>query len=84
LAFDIGALDSVDRAQPFEPATDAIVSFDGNVYVQCPPRRRPFRTTPRRARLRRKRQRQASLAGRIRQDDGRMRTTSPWRAALAP
>jgi TonB family protein len=33
-AFDIGALDSVDRAQPFDPAPDAIVSADGSVYVR--------------------------------------------------
>lgn len=34
--FDIAALDSVDRAQPFGPAPDAIVSvgFDGFVYLQ--------------------------------------------------
>jgi TonB family protein len=32
-AFDIGALDSVDRAQPFGPAPGAIVSPDGNVYL---------------------------------------------------
>ena len=34
--FDIAALDSVDRAQPFGPAPDGIVSvsFDGFVYLQ--------------------------------------------------
>ena len=32
-AFDIAALDSVNRAQPFGPAPGAIVSPDGNVYL---------------------------------------------------
>ena len=32
-AFDVAALDSVDRAQPFGPAPNAIVSPDGNVYL---------------------------------------------------
>jgi hypothetical protein len=32
-AFDIAALDSVNRAQPFAPAEDAIVSPDGNAYL---------------------------------------------------
>jgi hypothetical protein len=32
-AFDIAALDSVHRAQPFGPAPTAIVSTDGNVYL---------------------------------------------------
>jgi TonB family protein len=32
-AFDIAALDSVNRAQPFGPAPSAIVSPDGNVYL---------------------------------------------------
>ena len=32
-AFDIAALDSVDRAQPFGPPPNAIVSPDGNVYL---------------------------------------------------
>ncbi|HLK36023.1 MAG TPA: TonB family protein [Polyangiaceae bacterium] len=32
-AFDIAALDAVDRAQPFGPAPMAIVSPDGNVYL---------------------------------------------------
>jgi TonB family protein len=32
-AFDIATLDSVDRAQPFGPAPDAIVSSDGFVYL---------------------------------------------------
>lgn len=32
-AFDIAALDSVHRAQPFGPAPGAIVSPDGNVYL---------------------------------------------------
>jgi len=32
-AFDIAALDAVDRAQPFGPAPVAIVSGDGNVYL---------------------------------------------------
>ena len=31
--FDIAALDAVDRAQPFGPAPNAIVSPDGNVYL---------------------------------------------------
>jgi TonB family protein len=32
-AFDIAALDAVDRAAPFGPAPGAIVSPDGNVYL---------------------------------------------------
>lgn len=32
-AFDVAALDAVDRAQPFGPAPGAIVSADGNVYL---------------------------------------------------
>jgi hypothetical protein len=32
-AFDIAALDSVDRAAPFGPAPSAIISPDGNVYL---------------------------------------------------
>ena len=32
-AFDIAALDSVNRAAPFGPAPNAIVSPDGNVYL---------------------------------------------------
>jgi TonB family protein len=32
-AFDIAALDAVDRAQPFGPAPSAIISGDGNVYL---------------------------------------------------
>lgn len=32
-AFDIAALDSVQRASPFGPAPSAIVSADGNVYL---------------------------------------------------
>ncbi len=32
-AFDIAALDSVQRASPFGPAPTAIVSADGNVYL---------------------------------------------------
>ncbi len=32
-AFDIAALDAIDRAQPFGPAPSAIVSPDGNVYL---------------------------------------------------
>jgi TonB family protein len=32
-AFDIAALDAVDRAQPFGPAPSAIVSADGYVYL---------------------------------------------------
>jgi TonB family protein len=32
-AFDIAALDSVNRAQPFGPAPAAIISKDGNVYL---------------------------------------------------
>jgi TonB family protein len=33
-AFDIAALDAIDRAQPFGPAPSAIVSPDGLVYLQ--------------------------------------------------
>jgi TonB family protein len=33
-AFDIAALDAVDRAQPFGPPPKAIISGDGNVYLQ--------------------------------------------------
>jgi TonB family protein len=33
-AFDIAALDAVDRAQPFGPAPSAIISPDGLVYLQ--------------------------------------------------
>jgi TonB family protein len=33
-AFDIAALDAVDRAQPFGPVPGAIISPDGNVYLQ--------------------------------------------------
>jgi TonB family protein len=32
-AFDVAALDAVDRAQPFGPAPNAIISADGNVYL---------------------------------------------------
>jgi TonB family protein len=32
-AFDIAALDAVDRAAPFGPAPSAIISPDGNVYL---------------------------------------------------
>jgi TonB family protein len=32
-AFDVAALDSVDRAQPFQPTPTAIRSPDGNVYL---------------------------------------------------
>jgi hypothetical protein len=32
-AFDIGALDSVERAAPFGPPPSAIVSPDGHVYL---------------------------------------------------
>jgi TonB family protein len=32
-AFDIAALDAVNRAQPFGPAPGAIISPDGNVYL---------------------------------------------------
>ncbi|MGO9836862.1 MAG: energy transducer TonB [Polyangiaceae bacterium] len=32
-AFDVAALDAVDRAQPFGPAPNAIISPDGNVYL---------------------------------------------------
>jgi TonB family protein len=32
-AFDIAALDSVQRASPFGPAPSAIISADGNVYL---------------------------------------------------
>jgi TonB family protein len=34
IPFDIGVLDSVDRAQPFDPPPAAIVSFDDNVYIR--------------------------------------------------
>jgi len=33
-AFDIAALDAVDRAQPFGSPPSEIISADGNVYVQ--------------------------------------------------
>jgi hypothetical protein len=33
-AFDVMALDSVDRSQPFRQAPDLVRSADGNVYVQ--------------------------------------------------
>jgi hypothetical protein len=33
VAFDMAALDSVHRAEPFGPAAGAITSVDGNVYV---------------------------------------------------
>jgi TonB family protein len=33
LAFDIAALDSVDRAQPFNPPPSDIVSTDGSVHL---------------------------------------------------
>ncbi len=33
-AFDVAALDAIDRAQPFGPAPTAIISPDGNVYLQ--------------------------------------------------
>jgi TonB family protein len=32
-AFDVAALDAVNRAQPFGPAPSAIISPDGNVYL---------------------------------------------------
>jgi TonB family protein len=32
-AFDIGALDAIDRASPFAPPPPTILSTDGNVYV---------------------------------------------------
>jgi TonB family protein len=32
-AFDVAALDSVNRAAPFGPAPTAIISPDGNVYL---------------------------------------------------
>jgi TonB family protein len=55
-AFDIAALDAVDRAQPFGSAPDAIVSSDGLAYLQWEFRRdevyacstlgaRPYRLT---------------------------------------
>jgi hypothetical protein len=40
--FDIVALESVDRAQPFGPAPDLIRSPDGNVYVHWEFHRDPF------------------------------------------
>ncbi len=41
-AFDIVALDSVSRGQPFGKAPDAIVSPDGNVYLHWEFHRDPF------------------------------------------
>ena len=40
--FDIAALDSVNRAQPFGKAPDLIVSPDGNVYLHWEFHRDPF------------------------------------------
>jgi hypothetical protein len=41
-AFDVVALDSVSRAQPFGKAPDTIVSPDGNVYLHWEFHRDPF------------------------------------------
>lgn len=39
--FDIGALDSVEKAGPFGPPPPSIVSFDGNVYLHWEFYRKP-------------------------------------------
>lgn len=41
-AFDIGALDSVNRSQPFGKAPEAILSTDGNVYLHWEFHRNPY------------------------------------------
>jgi len=41
-AFDIGALESVQRASPFGPAPSAIVSPNGNVYLHWEFHRNPY------------------------------------------
>ncbi len=41
-AFDVGALDSVYRSQPFGQAPDAIISRDGNVYLHWEFHRNPI------------------------------------------
>jgi hypothetical protein len=41
-AFDVVALNSINRAQPFGKAPDAIVSPDGNVYLHWEFHRDPF------------------------------------------
>lgn len=41
-AFDIGALESVQRASPFGPAPSIIVSADGNVYLHWEFHRNPI------------------------------------------
>lgn len=33
-AFDVGALEAVDRASPFGPVPTPILSWDGHVYLQ--------------------------------------------------
>jgi TonB family protein len=40
-AFDVGALDSVERAAPYGPPPNAILSSDGNVYLHWEFHRRP-------------------------------------------
>ncbi len=40
-AFDVGALDSVERAAPYGPPPSAILSSDGNVYLHWEFHRRP-------------------------------------------
>ena len=46
IAFDGVALRSIDRAQPFGRAPDAIVSPDGNVHIHWEFRRAPFDACP--------------------------------------
>jgi hypothetical protein len=41
-AFDLGALDSVWRSQPFGPAPSAVISSDGNVYLHWEFHRNPI------------------------------------------
>jgi len=41
-AFDVGALDSVNRSQPFGKPPEAIVSADGNVYLHWEFHRNPI------------------------------------------
>ncbi len=41
-AFDVGALDSVQRSSPFGPPPEVIVSPDGNVYLHWEFHRRPY------------------------------------------
>ncbi|HXS18178.1 MAG TPA: energy transducer TonB, partial [Polyangiaceae bacterium] len=40
-AFDVGALDSVERAAPYGPPPSSILSSDGNVYLHWEFHRRP-------------------------------------------